>query len=1148
MYRHDPQHTGYSTLKAPDKNRTFWVKQFGDWVRSSPAVHNNVVFIGSDEGLDFGKMSALNATTGEEIWSYGTGGDVVSSAAVAYGRVYFGCDDKKFYCVDETNGNSVWSFQTGGIISSSPCVTQNKVVFGSDDYKLYCLDATTGNHLWNYSTLGKVSSSPAVADDKVFFGSQDRKVYVLNLNSGTLFWSYNTASSIFASPSVVDSKVFIASYNIFYCLNELNGGLVWSYTTGGAVHSSSAIAWGNVYFGCNDNNLYCLSAANGQLKWKFTTGDKIYCSPAAAHDKVFFGSNDKKVYCLNATTSALIWSYDTGGLVRTSSPAVANRFIYVASSYYPPLSGKLFAFGPFNTAPVATNLAIMPESPLTTDDLAGNYDYHDEDGDPENGTEIRWYKNDVLQPEYNDTLVIPSTSTEKGQRWHFTVRPKDGINFGTVQTLPYVIVLNSPPSVEGVNVVPDPAYTTSTLTATIYGWDDADGDPEGYVYQWQKWVSGSWQNISGATSQTLSSSNFVKNDQIRVLCTPYDGTDYGTLKEDIITISNTPPTIDSFTPIDTTPEVNEGNSLEFTHTSSDPDDDPLTYLWLLDSVEQSTSQNWTYSSDYDDAGVHNVTLVVSDGELTDSQEWTVTVMNVNRPPVIDTSFPLTDPTISEGESQEFNITKSDLDGDPLTLTWWLNQTDTGETSDSYTYVANYESAGTYNVTVVVSDGLAQTSHQWTLTVTNVERDVAIINLTAFKDVVGQGHSLSINVTMTNQGVLTETFNVTAYYNDTAIILSNGKNYSTITLTSGNTTTITFTWNTTEVSVGNYTISAYAHPVPGETYTADNTYIDGVVRVVPIYTLTITATTGGTTDLSPGTYTYLEGISVNVTAFPGTCYLFDHWELDGVDAGSTNPYTVHMDKNHTLHAVFVRINYTLTIITTAGGTTDPVSGIHTYPCCSSIQITAVPDPNWTLDHWELDGVSIGSANPIVVHMDRNLTVIAVFTIHDIAVTNLTVCYGQTVIPQNMTRSINVTVTNEGQTAETFTLTIYWNETNAIAARSVSLLIGETKTFMFLWNATETRYLNYTLSAVATPVPAETDTTDNTYVGDTVIIVWPGDIDADKDVDLYDAVALLEGYGAELGSLNYDSNMDIYCDGDIDLYDAVTLLVRYGYKEP
>jgi hypothetical protein len=43
-------------------------------------------------------------------------------------------------------------------------------------------------------------------------------------------------------------------------------------------------------------------------------------------------------------------------------------------------------------------------------------------------------------------------------------------------------------------------------------------------------------------------------------------------------------------------------------------------------------------------------------------------------------------------------------------------------------------------------------------------------------------------------------------------------------------TITFTWNTTGFAYGNYTVSAYAWPVPGETSKADNTYTYGLVQV------------------------------------------------------------------------------------------------------------------------------------------------------------------------------------------------------------------------------------------------------------------------------------------------------------------------------
>jgi len=103
-------------------------------------------------------------------------------------------------------------------------------------------------------------------------------------------------------------------------------------------------------------------------------------------------------------------------------------------------------------------------------------------------------------------------------------------------------------------------------------------------------------------------------------------------------------------------------------------------------------------------------------------------------------------------------------------------------------------------------------------------DIATTNVTPLKTVVGQGYNMNINVTVTNQGDFTETFNVTLYANTTTIETKQ------ITLTSLNSTTITFTWNTTGSTYGNYILWAYAMPIEGETRIEDNTYTDGTVTV------------------------------------------------------------------------------------------------------------------------------------------------------------------------------------------------------------------------------------------------------------------------------------------------------------------------------
>jgi parallel beta-helix repeat protein len=70
------------------------------------------------------------------------------------------------------------------------------------------------------------------------------------------------------------------------------------------------------------------------------------------------------------------------------------------------------------------------------------------------------------------------------------------------------------------------------------------------------------------------------------------------------------------------------------------------------------------------------------------------------------------------------------------------------------------------------------------------------------------------------------------------------------------------------------------------------------------TLTIIPHVGGTTDPLPGAYYYDLGEEVLVTAAANLGYVFDHWILDDYHTDeSTNPYSITMDTDHVLEAVF-----------------------------------------------------------------------------------------------------------------------------------------------------------------------------------------------------------------------------------------------------
>lgn len=81
--------------------------------------------------------------------------------------------------------------------------------------------------------------------------------------------------------------------------------------------------------------------------------------------------------------------------------------------------------------------------------------------------------------------------------------------------------------------------------------------------------------------------------------------------------------------------------------------------------------------------------------------------------------------------------------------------------------------------------------------------------------------------------------------------------------------------------------------------------ENVINIAQEWDLTINVVGSGSTDPSPGVYTYVEDTSVSVNALPDAGWMLDHWEFEETDIGSDDPITVTMDDNHTLTAVYVR---------------------------------------------------------------------------------------------------------------------------------------------------------------------------------------------------------------------------------------------------
>jgi hypothetical protein len=106
----------------------------------------------------------------------------------------------------------------------------------------------------------------------------------------------------------------------------------------------------------------------------------------------------------------------------------------------------------------------------------------------------------------------------------------------------------------------------------------------------------------------------------------------------------------------------------------------------------------------------------------------------------------------------------------------------------------------------------------------IARDAAVTNVVPAKAVVYQNASVSINATVENLGTETVSFDVKAYYNDTEIGTS-----TVSSLTGGGSKIVSFSWNTTGVPEGNYTLSAKAF-LAGDQNATNDRYVDGIVWI------------------------------------------------------------------------------------------------------------------------------------------------------------------------------------------------------------------------------------------------------------------------------------------------------------------------------
>jgi PKD repeat protein len=161
--------------------------------------------------------------------------------------------------------------------------------------------------------------------------------------------------------------------------------------------------------------------------------------------------------------------------------------------------------------------------------------------------------------------------------------------------------------------------------------------------------------------------------------------------------------------------VKESEIVNLKNLISDPEEDALHYIFLA-----PFNKAGIWETNYEDSGIYVTTITVSDAEFITKERVEIEVLNKNSAPQIDYFFPATKIiNVNENENLNFQVEVSD-DSSKLNYSWKLNGKNIADESGGMVYF-DFESSGTHELKVTVSDGDLSVEKVWEVIVSQVNR-------------------------------------------------------------------------------------------------------------------------------------------------------------------------------------------------------------------------------------------------------------------------------------------------------------------------------------------------------------------------------------------------------------------------------------------
>jgi len=634
-----------------------------------------------------------------------------------------------------------------------------------------------------------------------------------------------------------------------------------------------------------------------------------------------------------------------------------------------------------NTPPQATDLSLTPTNPDDSDDLIASYTYSDADGDLESGTEIRWYKDTVLQPDYNDQLSIPASATSGGEEWYFTVRPSDGEDFGDLQTSSTVTIIGERPL---ANFDAEPTVGIAMLRVQFQNLT------EGNVYAYE-WSFGDGEYSAAENPVHI----YTEPGTYRVrLSVNGSGGSHSITRYKFITVYE-----------DSAGYLN----LNFVDGSTAYEQEPWENsidadTWGWDGTATAGGDSAWAIFEFKNQGIKRIDRfrLMSNTGVSSRSRWVKEFrVQVSTSGTLPSDFISVLDTVKEtGEWETFYITPIDAKYVKLII----------DTPDSgWRQIGEFEvrehvpGPCMLNITVTPTEAgsvikdpdLSEYEYDQEVTLTAVPSsnmyvfdcwsgDISGSNNPEYLTMKGE-HNVTVHFRLSNETVsIPDTINgpSSGFINQSLTFSTNGS-----TCNFGHDVEYQFNWDDGSLSAWGNGIKSHTYSDSGTYYVtsrarckANTNVISGwsVTHAVTISTcnviISINPSGAGSVIKDPDKSGYEYGDTITITATPVTGWKFAGWSGD--HGGNNNPAVISIKNNMSITANFEQKTYTLTTYVTPSGTGNiiktPDKDRYTHGEVIVCTAIANPDSSYKFDHWSGDIADTVKSVSLIMDSDKNIT--------------------------------------------------------------------------------------------------------------------------------------------------------------------------------